>query len=76
MLKNRYPLYQQLDAMGYGPTCLRMVAKYYGRSITLDYLRNKSQYGKEGVSMRGLANAAGISLPDKKLNNGKDAGNR
>jgi len=35
-----------------------MVSKYYGRSISLDYLRNKSQYGKEGVSMLGLADAA------------------
>ncbi len=53
-----FPLYKQLDAMDCGPTCLRMVAKYYGRSISLDYLRNKSQYGKEGVSMLGLADAA------------------
>ena len=44
--------------MDCGPTCLRMVAKYYGRSVSLDYLRNKSQYGKEGVSMLGLADAA------------------
>ncbi len=44
--------------MDCGPTCLRMVAKYYGRSISLDYLRNKSQYGKAGVSMLGLSDAA------------------
>jgi ABC-type bacteriocin/lantibiotic exporters, contain an N-terminal double-glycine peptidase domain len=53
-----FPNYKQLDAMDCGPTCLRMIAKYYGRSITLDYLRNKSQYGKQGVSMLGLAEAA------------------
>jgi ATP-binding cassette, subfamily B, bacterial len=44
--------------MDCGPTCLRMVAKYYGCSISLEYLRNKSQYGKQGVSMLGLADAA------------------
>ncbi|MCK9404591.1 MAG: peptidase domain-containing ABC transporter [Chitinophagaceae bacterium] len=44
--------------MDCGPTCLRMVAKYYGRSISLEYLRNKSQYGKAGVSMIGLSDAA------------------
>ncbi len=54
----KFPLYLQLDAMDCGPTCLRMVAKYYGRSISLDYLRNKSEYGKQGVSMLGLADAA------------------
>lgn len=57
-MPNTFPLYKQLDAMDCGPTCLRMVAKYYGRSISLDLLRNKSQYGKEGVSMLGLADAA------------------
>jgi ATP-binding cassette subfamily B protein len=35
-----------------------MVAKHYGRSISLDWLRNKSQYGKNGVSLLGLADAA------------------
>lgn len=58
MFKSKFPIYQQLDAMDCGPTCLRMVAKYYGRSISLEYLRNKSQYGKAGVSMLGLADAA------------------
>ena len=44
--------------MDCGPTCLRMVAKHHGRSISLEHLRNKSQYGKGGVSMLGLAEAA------------------
>ena len=61
-----FPLYKQLDVMDCGPTCLRMVAKYYGRSVSLDYLRNKSQYGKEGVSMLGLADEAeSIGLKSK-----------
>lgn len=58
MGRNSFPVYQQLDAMDCGPTCLRMVAKYYGRSISMEYLRNKSQFGKQGVSMLGLADAA------------------
>jgi ATP-binding cassette subfamily B protein len=44
--------------MDYGPTCLRMVAKYYGRTVPLEYLRIKTEYGKQGVSMLGLADAA------------------
>jgi ATP-binding cassette, subfamily B, bacterial len=44
--------------MDCGPTCLRMVAKHYGRTIPLEYLRNKSQYGKQGVSLLGIADAA------------------
>ena len=35
-----------------------MVAKYHGRSVSLDLLRNKSEYGKEGVCLLGLADAA------------------
>ncbi len=54
----KFPLYKQLDAMDCGPACLRMVAKYHGRSISLDFLRNKSQYNKQGVSMLGLSDAA------------------
>jgi ATP-binding cassette subfamily B protein len=53
-----FQVYKQLDAMDCGPTCLRMVSKYYGRSVTLDFLRKKSQFGKQGVSLLGLADAA------------------
>jgi ATP-binding cassette, subfamily B, bacterial len=66
-----FPLYKQLDAMDCGPTSLRMVAKYYGRNISLDYLRNKAEYGKTGVSMLGLAEAAesiGLKSIGAKLN--------
>ena len=53
-----FKFYKQFDGMDCGPTCLRMVAKYYGRSVSLDNLRNRTQYGKEGVTMLGLAEAA------------------
>jgi ATP-binding cassette subfamily B protein len=35
-----------------------MVARYYGRTIPMEYLRNKSQFGKEGVSLLGLSEAS------------------
>ncbi len=44
--------YKQLDAMDCGPTCLRMVAKYYGKTYTLQYLRSRSYITREGVSMQ------------------------
>lgn len=53
-----FPHYRQLDAMDCGPTCLRMVAKHYGRSYTLQTLREKSFITREGVSMLGLSEAA------------------
>ena len=57
MSKN-FPYYHQLDAMDCGPTCLRMVAKYYGKHYSLETLRQKSFIGREGVSMLGISTAA------------------
>ena len=38
---NTFPHYLQLDAMDCGPTCLRMIAKYYGKNYSLQTLRLK-----------------------------------
>ena len=53
-----FPHFVQLDAMDCGPTCLRMIAKYYGRNYTLQYLRERSFITREGVSMLGISDAA------------------
>lgn len=44
--------------MDCGPTCLRMVAKYYGKDISLQALRERSQIGKEGTNLLGVTEAA------------------
>ncbi|MGE0078163.1 MAG: peptidase domain-containing ABC transporter [Bacteroidales bacterium] len=53
-----FPHYTQYDAMDCGPTCLRMVAKYYGKHYKLDTLRDRSFITREGVSMLGISRAA------------------
>lgn len=55
---DRFPFYQQMDSKDCGPTCLRMIAKYYGRSYSLQTLRDKSFITREGVSMLGISYAA------------------
>lgn len=55
---NKFPHYHQLDAMDCGPSCLRMIAKYYGRSYSLQTLRSRSFITREGVSMLGISDAA------------------
>lgn len=55
---NNFPLYNQLDAMDCGPTCLRMIAKFYGKSYSLQTLRARSFITREGVSMLGISDAA------------------
>lgn len=61
--------------MDCGPTCLRMVAKHYGRNYPLHELRNKSFITREGVSLLGISDAAeaigfrtlGVKIPFDKL---------
>ena len=53
-----FPHYQQLDSMDCGPSCLRMVAKHYGRSYSLQNLRERSFITRQGVSMLGISDAA------------------
>ncbi len=70
-----FPFYRQLDAMDCGPTCLRMVARHYGKHYSLQALREKSHLNIEGVSMLGIARAAeaigmqtmGVSLTWERL---------
>ncbi|HWR34069.1 MAG TPA: peptidase domain-containing ABC transporter [Chitinophagaceae bacterium] len=50
--------YKQHDTMDCGPTCIRMVAKHYGKVVNMEALRNASQISKEGVSLLGIAEAA------------------
>jgi ATP-binding cassette, subfamily B, bacterial len=50
--------FTQHDAMDCGPTCLRMVAKYYGKNYNINKLRQQAEYSREGVSMLGIAQAA------------------
>lgn len=53
-----FPFFRQPDFMDCGPTCLRMVAKYYGRSISLSKLRTLSETTREGSSLKNIAIAA------------------
>lgn len=58
MIKRSFPHYTQLDAMDCGPSCLRMIAKYYGKTYTLQTLRERSFLTREGVTMLGISDAA------------------
>ncbi len=53
-----FPFYQQPDTMDCGVTCLRMIAKHYGRHYSMEYLREHSYVDREGVSLMGISDAA------------------
>lgn len=57
-MKTVFLHYLQLDTVDCGPTCLRMIAKYYGRNYSIQYLREHAFITREGVSMLGISNAA------------------
>ena len=52
-----FPFYHQLESADCGPACLRMIAKYYGRSYSIQYLREQAFITREGVSMLGISDA-------------------
>ena len=54
----KFPFFKQLDSVDCGPSCLRMIAKFYGKSYTLQSIRSKSFITKSGVSMLGISDAA------------------
>lgn len=57
-MKKKFPFFRQLDIMDCGPSCLRMVAKWYGKTFSLQYLRENSYITSTGVSMLGISDAA------------------
>ncbi|HET6555751.1 MAG TPA: cysteine peptidase family C39 domain-containing protein, partial [Prolixibacteraceae bacterium] len=54
----KFPFFKQYDAMDCGPSCLRMIAAYYGKTYSLQKLRTLSHISREGVSLLGLSDAA------------------
>lgn len=50
--------YLQYDFMDCGPTCLKMIAKHYGKVFALDRLREITQMSRNGVSLYSISDAA------------------
>ena len=49
---------RQQDVMDCGPSCLVMIAKYYGVRKNIDTIRHTCALGKDGVSLLGISKAA------------------
>jgi len=58
LMAKSFPFYQQLDSMDCGATCLRMVARHFGRYYSLDSLRDLTHIGKLGVDLLSISDAA------------------
>src|ERR1017187_7171526 len=44
--------------MDCGATCLRIISRFYGRTIPITFLRKRSHTGREGASLLGISKAA------------------
>lgn len=57
-MKERFPHLKQPDAMECGATCLRMIAKYYGKEYSAETMQQLCVVTREGVSMLSMSDAA------------------
>lgn len=57
-MKKKFPNYRQPDTKDCGPTCLRIISKYYGKNTSLQQIRKLSETTREGSSLLGLSDAA------------------
>ena len=53
-----FPFIQQPDSMECGATCLRMIAKYYGKEYSAETMQRLCLVTREGVSMLSISDAA------------------
>ena len=54
----KFPHYPQADAKDCGPTCLKIIAKHYGKTINIQELRDFSETTREGSNLLFLSDAA------------------
>ncbi len=54
----KFPHYNQYDNKDCGPTCLKIIAKYYKKTISLQELRELTETTRLGSSLMGLSEAA------------------
>jgi ATP-binding cassette, subfamily B, bacterial len=69
-----FPFYKQSDAKDCGPTCLRIIAKHYGKLISLKEIREITETTREGSNFLKLSDAAeamGFKTIGAKLDFGK-----
>jgi len=53
-----FPIYKQPDSKDCGPTCIRIIAKYYGKLISLQEIRDLSETTRSGSSLLNISEAA------------------
>lgn len=55
---DKFIFYKQFDQKNCGPTCLKMVARYYGKSVPIEYLNEKAHVQRDGTTLSGISEAS------------------
>lgn len=53
-----FPFYKQADSKDCGATCLKIIAKHYGKTLNIQTLRKLSETTREGTSLLTLSEAS------------------
>lgn len=54
----KFPNYRQAETKDCGPTCLKIIAKFYGKILNIQELRDYSETTRDGSNLLMLSNAA------------------
>ena len=54
----KFPHYKQADTKDCGPTCLKIIAKHFNKSLNIQELRSLSETTREGTNLLSLSDAA------------------
>ena len=57
---NKFPFYKQSESKDCGPTCLKIISKFYKKNISLKKLREITETNREGSSLSKLSDAAEV----------------
>jgi len=59
-MHQKFPHFRQNNAADCGPTCLRIIAKFYNLDFTSEMLRQNCSISHEGVNLFAIKNTAEI----------------
>ncbi len=58
MSLKKFPHYKQTESKDCGPTCIKIVARHFGKTLHVQTLRDLSETTREGSSLLGISEAA------------------
>ncbi|WP_289042920.1 cysteine peptidase family C39 domain-containing protein [uncultured Olleya sp.] len=51
----KFPTYKQTESKDCGPTCLKIIAKHYGKTLSISQIRQISETTRKGSSLLNLS---------------------